>query len=138
MARHHAFRIDPTSGLPPYLQLVRQVRHALRLGALSPGDRLPTVKELAATISINQNTVLKAYRELEHDELVTPRPGVGTFISATPPGAVLTAHEPLRDQLRQWLATARRAGWDDETIEALFETTLHDDVTRVGVPLKAG
>jgi GntR family transcriptional regulator len=100
------------------------VRHALRLGLLGEGDQLPTVKEVVARLAINPNTVLKAYRELEHEGLVAARPGVGTFVTATLAGTSLAAHGPLRLELQRWLAKARRAGLDDESIEALFMTTF--------------
>ncbi|KAB8192403.1 GntR family transcriptional regulator [Nonomuraea phyllanthi] len=118
------FHLDAKSGLSPYLQLVQQVRHALRLGMLREGDQLPTVKEVVAQLAINANTVLKAYRELEHEGLVAARPGVGTFVTATLTDTSLAAHGPLRLELRRWLAKARRAGLDDESIEALFMTTF--------------
>jgi GntR family transcriptional regulator len=118
------FHLDGRSGLSPYLQLVRQVRQALRLGLLREGDKLPTVKEVVARLAINPNTVLKAYRELEHEGLVAARPGVGTFITATLAGTSLAAHGPLRRELERWLVKARRAGLDDESIEALFTTTF--------------
>lgn len=60
-----AFRLNSTSGLSTYLQLAQQVRQALRLGTLQPGDQLPTVKDVVASLAINPNTVLKAYRVLE-------------------------------------------------------------------------
>jgi GntR family transcriptional regulator len=118
------FHLDGRSGVAPYLQLVHQVRQALRLGALTEGDQLPTVKDVVAGLAINPNTVLKAYRELEHDGLIAPRPGVGTFVTATLGGASLAAHGPLRRDLQRWLARARRAGLDDESIEALFLSTF--------------
>jgi GntR family transcriptional regulator len=118
------FHLDGRSGLSPYLQLVRQVRQALRLGLLCEGDQLPTVKEVVARLAINPNTVLKAYRELEHEGLVAARPGVGTFVTATLADTSLAAHGPLRQELQRWLAKARRAGLDDESIEALFMTTF--------------
>ncbi|GAA3155666.1 GntR family transcriptional regulator [Nonomuraea salmonea] len=118
------FYLDGRSGLSPYLQLVQQVRHALRLGLLREGDQLPTVKDVVARLAINPNTVLKAYRELEHDGLVTARPGVGTFVTRTLADTTLAAHGPLRQELRRWLARARKAGLDDESIEALFMTTF--------------
>lgn len=121
------FRLDPTSGLPPYLQIVRQVRQAMRLGRLGEGDRLPTVRGVVARLEINQNTVLKAYRELESDGLVTCRPGVGTFVRLTLADPSRAAHEPLHEQLRLWLTAARHAGLDAETIEALFDTAIHDE-----------
>jgi len=68
------FRLDPSSGVPTYLQLVQQVEHALRLGDLQPGDQLPKVREVVAGLAINPNTVLKAYRELEHKGLAAGRP----------------------------------------------------------------
>jgi GntR family transcriptional regulator len=118
------FHLDGRSGLSPYLQLVRQVRQALRLGLLCEGDQLPTVKEVVAGLAINPNTVLKAYRELEHEGLVAARPGVGTFVTTTLADTSLAAHGPLREELQRWLAKARRAGLDDESIEALFMTTF--------------
>ncbi|MEV4803093.1 GntR family transcriptional regulator [Nonomuraea sp. NPDC049421] len=118
------FYLDGRSGLSPYLQLVQQVRHALRLGLLREGDQLPTVKDVVARLAINPNTVLKAYRELEHDGLVTARPGVGTFVTRTLADTTLAAHGPLRQELRRWLSRARKAGLDDESIEALFMTTF--------------
>ncbi|MGP4021790.1 GntR family transcriptional regulator [Actinomadura sp. 3N407] len=118
------FHLDPGSGVSPYMQLVRQVRHALRLDLLREGDQLPTVKDVVAQLAINPNTVLKAYRELEHEGLVAPRPGVGTFVTRTLAGESLAAHGPLRQDLKRWLAKARLAGLDDESIEALFMTTF--------------
>ncbi|MER6002911.1 GntR family transcriptional regulator [Nonomuraea angiospora] len=118
------FHLDGRSGVSPYLQMVQQVRHALRLGLLREGDQLPTVKEVVAQLAINANTVLKAYRELEHEGLVAARPGVGTFVTATLADTSLAAHGPLRMELQRWLAKARRAGLDDESIEALFMTTF--------------
>jgi len=118
------FQLDRGSGIATYLQLVQQVKQALRLGLLKPGDQLPTAREAVAKLAINPNTVLKAYRELERDGLVAARPGVGTFVTKTLTDATLAAHGPLRQDLRRWLAKARRAGLDDESIEALFQTTF--------------
>jgi GntR family transcriptional regulator len=118
------FHLNGRSGVSPYLQVVQQVRQALRLGLLQVGDQLPTVKEVVAHLAINPNTVLKAYRELEHEGLVAARPGVGTFVTATLATESLAAHEPLRQDLRRWLAKARRAGLDEESIEALFWSTF--------------
>ena len=118
------FSLDGRSGVSPYLQVVQQVRHALRLGMLREGDQLPTVKDVVARLAINPNTVLKAYRELEHDGLVAARPGIGTFVTRSLTDASLAAHEPLRQDLRRWLAKARRAGLDEESIEALFMSTF--------------
>src|SRR5271168_1688155 len=118
------FHLDSRSGVSPYLQVVQQVRQALRLGLLREGDQLPTVKEVVARLAINPNTVLKAYRELEHAGLVAARPGVGTFVTRTLSDESLASHGPLRRELQQWLIKARRAGLDDESIEALFRDTF--------------
>jgi GntR family transcriptional regulator len=118
------FHLDSRSGVSPYLQIVHQVRQALRLGLLSEGDQLPTVKDVVARLAINPNTVLKAYKELEHAGLVAARPGVGTFVTQTLSDESLAAHGPLRRELERWLAKARRAGLDDESIEALFRDTF--------------
>src|SRR5580658_996890 len=119
-----AFHLDSRSGVSPYQQLVQQVRNALRLGLMDVGDQLPTVKDVVERLAINPNTVLKAYRELEHDGLVAARPGVGTFVTRTLSDPSLSSHGPLRLELQRWLGKARRAGLDDESIEALFRDCL--------------
>lgn len=121
------FSLDSRSGVSPYLQIVQQVRQALRLGLVREGDQLPTVKEVVAVLTINPNTVLKAYRELERDGLVAARPGVGTFVTRTLVDASLPAHHGLRRDLRRWLAKARDAGLDRESIDALVADTLRED-----------
>jgi GntR family transcriptional regulator len=118
------FHLDSRSGVAPYLQLIHQVRHALRLDLLREGDRLPTVKDVASGLAINPNTVLKAYRELEYQGLVAARQGIGTFVTGTLGGVALAANAPLRRDLRRWLDKARKAGLDDESIEALFLSTF--------------
>jgi len=123
------FRLDPRSGVAPYLQLAQQVRHALRLGYLQPGDQLPRVKDVVSSLAINPNTVLKAYRELERDGLVEGRPGVGTFVmrglDGPPPGAQAT----LQRALERWLRSAFDAGLDADAVRSLFETTFQDRTT---------
>ena len=74
------FHLDPSSGVATYLQLVHQVHQALQFGLLEPGDRLPTAQQVVASLAINPNTVLKAYRDLEREGLVRARPGLGTFV----------------------------------------------------------
>ncbi len=118
------FHLDVQTGVSPYMQIVQQVRHALRLGMLREGDQLPTVKEVVAQIAINPNTVLKAYRELEHAGLVAARPGVGTFVTDSLADPAIAAHAPLRRELRGWVVKARRAGLDEESIEALFRDAV--------------
>lgn len=118
------FHLDSRSGVSPYLQIVQQVRQALRLDLLREGDQLPTVKEVVSQLAINPNTVLKAYRELEHEGLVSARPGVGTFVTGSLGGQALAAQGPLRQALQRWIVKARRAGLDDESIEALFRDSF--------------
>ena len=124
------FRIDSHSGVAPYQQLVQQVRQALRLGMLGEGDQLPTVKEVVAQVAINPNTVLKAYRELEHEGLAAGRPGVGTFVTRSLVDTSFKAQGPLRRDLERWLAKARRLGLEEESIRALFEDTFRVRVSK--------
>jgi len=118
------FRLDPASGVPTYLQLVHQVEHALRLGYLKPGDQLPKVRDVVASLAINPNTVSKAYRELDNKGLIVGRPGQGTFISATLDAVVLPQLTGLGRSLRSWLAKADSAGLDESGIAALFASEL--------------
>jgi GntR family transcriptional regulator len=120
------FYLDAKSGIAPYLQLVHQVRRALKLGALREGDQLPTVREVVTRIAINPNTVSKAYRELEHEGLVAARAGVGTFVTASTSEDVLASLGPIRHDLEQWLVRARAVGLDDDSIEALFRAAFRN------------
>lgn len=122
-----SFELDPRTGVPAYLQIVQQVKRALRLGVLEVGDQLPTVREVVATIAINPNTVLKAYRDLEHEGLVATQPGRGTFVQRTlrvgaPPAALAV----LRRDLEGWIARARDAGLDSESVLDLLQSTFRD------------
>ena len=118
------FVLDGRSRLATYVQLVQQVKQALRVGLLEPGDRLPRVREVAQSLAINPNTVLKAYRELEIEGLAEGRPGVGTFVTRTLAGPALNSHAELREELVGWLGRAEAAGLAPEEISALIETTV--------------
>ena len=120
------FRLDTASGVPTYLQLVHQVEHALRLGYLKPGDQLPKVRDVVASLAINPNTVLKAYRELESKGLTTGRPGQGTFVQATLSQVALPELTALRRSLSGWLTAAHGAGLDEDGMVALFTSALRD------------
>jgi GntR family transcriptional regulator len=120
-----AFRLSARSGVPTYLQLVQQVRQAIRLGLLQPGDQLPTVKEVVGTLAINPNTVLKAYRELEHEGLVEGRRGQGTFVSRTLTRPVPAEQAALQAALLQWIRSAQDAGFDEEGVAALVAAAVH-------------
>jgi GntR family transcriptional regulator len=120
------FRLDAATGVPTYLQLVHQVEHALRLGYLEPGDQLPKVRDVVASLAINPNTVLKAYRELETKGLTAGRPGQGTFIQATLNRVALPELTALHRSLLRWLTAAEQAGLDEDGIVALFASVLRD------------
>ena len=120
------FRIDRRSGVATYQQIVDQAKHALRLGMLRPGDRLPTAKEVVAATAINPNTVLKAYRELEREGLVEGKRGMGTFVSRSLAMPQDAADGPLRDELVGWVRRAKQGGLAREDVEALVKATLDD------------
>jgi DNA-binding transcriptional regulator YhcF (GntR family) len=120
------FRLDPSSGVPTYLQLVQQVEHALRLGYLKRGDQLPKVRDVVANLTINPNTVLKAYKELETKGLAAGRPGQGTFVQATLTQVTLPELSVLRRSMLGWLDSAGEAGLDEDGIVALFTSALRD------------
>ena len=119
-----SFRVDGRSVVPPYLQIVQQVRQALRMGLLDAGDRLPAVREVVAATAVNPNTVLKAYRDLEREGLIEARPGHGTFVLKRPPGPPPGTVARLGRSLARWVRQAREAGLDDESIESLLHITL--------------
>jgi GntR family transcriptional regulator len=121
------FRLDLRSGVPTYLQLVQQVESAIRLGYLRRGDQIPRIKDVVASLSINPNTVLKAYRDLEQKGLVSARPGLGTFVEAEPVTVGLSELNTLRHSLvTGWLREAAALGLDEDGIVALFTTALGD------------
>ncbi|MGH3301350.1 MAG: GntR family transcriptional regulator [Streptosporangiaceae bacterium] len=122
------FHLEARSGVAPYLQLIQQVRSAVRLGLLQEGDRLPTVKEVSGALAINPNTVLKAYRELEYEGLAAARPGVGTFVTRTLGDASVAAHQELSQDLLGWYSKARAAGLDTDSIEAIFQQTIRSAI----------
>ena len=126
------FRLDAGSGVPTYLQLVHQVEHALRLGYLTLGDQLPKVRDVVASLAINPNTVLKAYKELETKGLTAGRPGQGTFIQATLGQVALPELAGLRKALLGWLTAADGAGLDEDGMVALFTSALRDFRERRG------
>jgi len=118
------FVLDGRSKVNTYTQLVQQVKQALRVGLLSPGDQLPKVREVAQSLAINPNTVLKAYRELEIEGLAEGRPGVGTFIRQGLAAASMPNQAQLREELMAWLKRAQDDGLTRDDIRALVETTM--------------
>jgi GntR family transcriptional regulator len=126
-----SFRVDGRSGVPPYLQIVQQVKQALRMGVLEVGDQLPTVREVVAAVAVNPNTVLKAYRDLEREGLIEARAGQGTFVRALPAGPPPGTHSRLGRSLAGWVREAREAGLDDESMESLLRVTLRQAANSV-------
>jgi GntR family transcriptional regulator len=121
------FRLDPRSGVPTYLQIVQQVENAIRLGYLKRGDQIPRIKDVVSSLSINPNTVVKAYRDLEQKGLIGARPGLGTFVEAEPQTVGLRELTTLRRNLvTGWLREAAEAGLDEDGITALFASALGD------------
>ena len=119
------FRPNPATGVPIYLQLMEQVKHAIETGALRPGEQLPGIRPLAEELVINPNTVARAYRELEHEGVIELRHGAGAFVSAN------ARLKKQTDRLRtaQSMVTAaverlRATGVTDEEIRRLFEAEL--------------
>jgi GntR family transcriptional regulator len=125
------FHVEARSGVPTYLQIVQQVRQAVRLGVLRPGDQLPTVKEVVGSLAINPNTVLRAYRELDMEGVTEGRRGVGTFVA---PGVTALPPDDVRDlraDLQRWVLQARRAGLENDDLGALFAEVVRPRIARV-------
>lgn len=119
------FRTNPSLGVPIYLQLMEQVKHAIETGALRPGEQLPGIRPLAEELVMNPNTVAKAYRELEHEGVIGLRHGAGAFVSAQPRTKKLA--EAVRDAQPVIASTVKRLrtrGLTDEEIRRLFEAEL--------------
>ena len=123
------FQLDPASGVATYLQLVQQVRDALRLGLLEPGDKLPTAQQVVARLAINPNTVLKAYRDLEREGLARGRPGQGTFITGTIPGTDPATQGRFLAAITDLLRSARQAGLGPDDIESIYRTAVRNCFT---------
>ena len=126
------FHLDGGSGVSYYVQLIQQVREALLFGLLKPGDQLPTVKEVVAQVAINPNTVLRAYRDLEHDGFVISRPGLGTFIARNVAAAVDgESYRSLRADLERCIRKARAQGLDDNALSYLFAHVIRENTRDV-------
>lgn len=123
------FRIDAGSGVPIYRQLVEQVRRDLMLGRLQPGDQLPSVKEVVDSLSVNPNTVVKAFGELEHQGLIVRRQGVGTFVASSPTVTSMSATSlRLLGSLARWTERAMQEGLTGEQIRSLLDAVLDDSI----------
>jgi GntR family transcriptional regulator len=128
------FRPNPSSGVPIYLQLMEQVKHAIETGALRPGDQLPGIRPVAEELVVNPNTVAKAYRELEHLGLLELRHGAGAFVAANAraeqeTGTVLAGQAVVEAAVQR----LRQSGLSDDEIRRLFEAELAGLKTRGGL-----
>ena len=132
------FRVDAGSGVPIYRQLVQQVRRDVMLGRLRPGDQLPSVKEVVDSLSVNPNTVVKAFSELEHQGLVVRRQGVGTFVADAPSVTSVPAAPRLLASLARWVDRARQEGLSPEQIRMLMEVALDEPEVSPGYRSAAG
>jgi len=119
------FRTNPSSGVPIYLQLMEQVKHAIETGALRPGDQLPGIRPLAEELVMNPNTVAKAYRELEHEGVIELRHGAGAFVSGQArPRKVTDAIRAGQAIVSTAVEKLRARGVSDDEIRRLFEAEL--------------
>jgi GntR family transcriptional regulator len=114
-----SFTIDPRSGVPIYVQLVEQVKRSVAIGALAAGERLPTVKQLAVDLTVNPNTVARAYRDLEREGVIETSPGRGSFVSADVPAA------------RRAVADVSSASFESAVREAKSIGLSRDDVAAI-------
>ena len=119
------FHLEAGSGVAYYVQIAQQVRHAIRAGLLRQGDQLPRVRDVVASVAVNPNTVLRAYRDLEREGLLVMRAGLGTFVAAPQEAAADRAlYVALEGELMRWIDSARKRGADEQTLAALFDQLL--------------
>lgn len=121
------FNVDPRSGVPIYVQLIEQVKRSVAVGALAPGERLPTVKALALDLTVNPNTVARAYRDLERDEVIETSPGRGSFVRARDGAAPLARRalaEVAAGALEAAIRDARSIGVSRSELTALIATLV--------------
>jgi GntR family transcriptional regulator len=130
------FRPNPSSGVPVYLQLIEQVRHAIDVGALRPGDQLPGIRRVAEDLVINPNTVAKAYRDLEQAGVIDLRQGAGAFVAGSGPAARVATVRKAQPILQATLERLAGMGLTPEEIRRLFEAQVMrlDDRLRARKP----
>ena len=117
------FRVNPSSGIPLYLQLMEQVKHAVETGALREGDRLPTIRKVAEDLLMNPNTVVRAYRELEHEGVLELKHGSGAFIKATAAGRARLVHEAQK-VMHSAVERLISRGLSNDELRRVFENEL--------------
>ena len=124
---------NPSSGVPIYLQVMEQIKHAIETGALRPGEQLPGIRALAETLIMNPNTVAKVYRELEHEGVLELRHGMGAFVTAKGASKSRTSKvQAAQAQVKQLVEKLQKQGLSEEEIRRLFEAELirEEDLVR--------
>lgn len=122
------FSLDPRSGVPVYRQLIDQVLVAISAGSLQPGDRLPTVRQVAVDLSINPNTVMRAYKEMEIRGILSTQQGTGTFITSQPVERDQLARERRAAQLvSEMVARAGAEGFSVPELRRAFDELFSSD-----------
>ena len=118
------FRSNPSSGVPVYLQLIEQVKHAIDVGALRPGEQLPAIRRVAEDLVINPNTVAKAYRDLEHEGVIELRQGAGAFVAENGRTAHVETVKAGQPVLQAAIDRLRESGLSLDEIRRLFDAEL--------------
>ncbi len=118
--------VDPRSGVPIYLQVIEQVKRSVALGVLGSGEQLPTVKQLALDLTINPNTVAKAYRELERDGVIETAPGRGSFVrsNGVAESTKSAATDVARDAMTAAVREAKSIGLSADEIRTLANAAI--------------
>ncbi len=116
-------RVNPSSGVPLYLQLMDQVKHAIETGAVKAGDQLPTIRKVAENLVMNPNTVVRAYRELQHEGIIELKHGSGAFVSESIAGRTRVTRK-AQVIVQSALERLAELGLTEEEIRRLFENDL--------------
>jgi GntR family transcriptional regulator len=122
------FELDFRSHVPIYLQIVERMQALIATGALGPGDQLPTVRQLAADLRVNFNTIARAYRMLDEAGVISTQQGRGTFVldPPLPDRAVALRRKALMDITRTFLREANQMGFEPAEVEATFRESMDD------------
>jgi GntR family transcriptional regulator len=126
------FRLNQSSGIPLYLQLMEQVKHAVETGALREGDQLPTIRKLAGDLIMNPNTVARAYRELEHEGVLEVKHGSGAFIKESAAGRSRLIHK-AQSVMQSTVGRLVLLGLTDDELRRIFENELARAQRQLGV-----
>ncbi len=125
-------RISPSSGVPIYLQLMEQIKHAVDTGAVRSGEQLPTIRKVAEELAMNPNTVARAYRELEREGVIAVRHGSGAYITETATRAKSSAIQLTGKVLREAIRKSKTLGLSEAEVRRVFENELSSFSTETG------